>query len=61
MVDWPIQKNRVDLKEFVGLVNFYLRFIKSFSKINCNLIKLLKNNSEITWTLTCEENFNILK
>jgi hypothetical protein len=59
--DWPIPKNQIDLREFVGLVSFYWRFIKSFSNINCKLIKLLKNNSEITWTLTCEDNFNILK
>jgi hypothetical protein len=42
-------------------MSFYWRFIKSFSKINFNITKLLKNNSEIKCTLTCEDNFNILK
>jgi hypothetical protein len=57
MVDWPTPSDSTYLRGFLGLVRFYRKFIKSFSKISSLLIELLKGNVEIKWTLACQDNF----
>jgi hypothetical protein len=49
------------LRGFLGLVGFYRKFIKSFSKISTLLIELLKGNVEIKWTFACEDKFYKLR
>ena len=40
--DWPMLKNVTEVQSFVGLVNFYHRFIPEFSHIASPLHRLTK-------------------
>jgi hypothetical protein len=41
-----------------GLVGYYRRFIKGFSKIGCPITALQKKGVKFTWTSECEEIFS---
>jgi hypothetical protein len=42
MMDWPTPKDVSDIRSFMGLVGYYRRFIKRFSKIGCPITSLKK-------------------
>lgn len=44
---YPIPKTQKEIKAFLGLVGYYRRFIKNFSKITFPLTKCLRKSSEI--------------
>ena len=46
---------------FLGLANYYRRFIKDFAKIVSPLNQLLRKNHNFVWTNACEEAFKALK
>jgi len=33
VLNWPIPKNVKDIRKFLGLTNYYRRFIKDFTKV----------------------------
>ena len=49
------------VRTFLGLVGYYRRFIKGFSKIAAPLNKLLEKNRPFVWTTECMEAYNELK
>jgi hypothetical protein len=57
IVEWPTQKDVSDIKSFMGLVGYYRRFIKGFSKIGCPIIALQKKGFKFTWISKCEQRF----
>ena len=58
---YPVPKTRKQLKAFLGLTNYYRRFVKDYAKITAPLNCLLKKDTEYNWTSVCDEAFNILK
>ena len=42
MTDWPVPKNVSEVKGFLGLLNYYRRFIKDFARIALPLTELTK-------------------
>jgi hypothetical protein len=56
--DWPTPKSVLDVRLFLGLANYFRRYVHDFSKIAVSLIKLTKGNvakkqsstSWIVWT-----------
>jgi hypothetical protein len=46
---WPKPQNARDIQVFLGLANFYRRFIKNFSKIAQPLTAMLKKNATFHW------------
>jgi hypothetical protein len=61
IMEWPTPKDVSDIRSFMGLVGYYRRFIKGFSKIGCPITTLQKKGTKFTWTLKCEERFQTLK
>jgi hypothetical protein len=61
IMEWPTPKDVSDINSFMGLVGYYRRFIKGFSKIGCPIISLQKRGVKFTWTSECEERFQGLK
>jgi len=59
--EWPVPKNIKDVQRFVGLCNYYRRFVKNFSNIAKPLHNLTKNNVKFIWDNKCEQAFNELK
>ena len=33
IIEWPIPRNMMDLQKFLGLANYYRRFVKDFARI----------------------------
>ncbi|KAM0735252.1 Retrovirus-related Pol polyprotein from transposon 17.6 [Formica fusca] len=58
---FPIPRNYKNIKQFLGLVGYYRRFIKNFSKIAKPLTDLLKKDKIFAWTPSQENAFNSLK
>ena len=50
-----------ELRSFLGLVNYYRRFIKSYSAIAAPLMDLLKKNRVWDWSSKCQGAFEALK
>ena len=49
------------VKQFLGFVGFYRRFIKNFAKIAKTLSNLLKKTTPFVWTKECQEVFEQLR
>jgi len=56
----PPQKVR-DVWSFLGLVGYYRRFIKDFSKLASPLFGLLGKDTEFIWIDNCQETLDALK
>ena len=59
--DFPIPKRVKDVRSFLGLANYYRRFIEHFSKIAKPLTQLLQKNVKFQWTDECQNAFDRLK
>lgn len=49
------------LQQFLGLANYYRRFIKNFAEIAAPLVNLLKKDTKWEWTSDCQVAFDTLK
>src|SRR5689334_5779181 len=58
---WPPLKNVKELQSFLGLCNYYRRFVKNFSHIAQPLTALLKKECTWRWTDQAKEAFETLK
>ncbi|XP_062545329.1 uncharacterized protein K02A2.6-like isoform X1 [Armigeres subalbatus] len=54
-------RNVTELKAFLGLLNFYGKFIPHLSSRLSSLYKLLKNNVRFAWTDVCQRTFDECK
>ena len=59
--EFPAPTNMKELRSFLGLANYYRRFIKEYSKITSVLTRLLQKNVEYKWTIECQSAFDELK
>ena len=54
-------KNPKQVKQFIGCITYYKKFIKNFCHIVVPLNKLLKQNQPFIWDEKCEQSFQTLK
>jgi len=54
-------QNLKQLQQYLGLCNYYRRFIQDFSKLAAPLFKLLKKEEKFVWSTECQEAFEALK
>lgn len=59
--NFPVPKNIKNIKQFLGLVGYYRRFIPDFSKIAKPLTELLKKGEPFRWVLAQQQAFEILR
>ena len=57
----PAPKNPKEVKQFLGLVGYYRKFIPRFADISQVLTHLTKKDVEFKWTSECKNCFQILK
>ena len=57
----PAPKNPKEVKQFLGLVGYYRKFVPRFADISRVLTHLTKKDVEFKWTPECEKCFQILK
>ncbi|KAL0358173.1 UNVERIFIED_CONTAM: Retrovirus-related Pol polyprotein from transposon.6 [Sesamum calycinum] len=61
IMDWGIPSKMTDLRSFLGLANYYRRFIKGYSKIVNLLTDLLRKDQKWEWVVACDDAFRLLK
>lgn len=61
VVDFPRPENQHTVRQFLGLVSYFRKFILNFAQIANPLNKLLKKNADWMWTKDQEESFSTLK
>lgn len=61
MLLFPAPKNRKMVKQFLGAVGFYRKYIRNFSELALPLTELLKKNVRFHWSDKCESAFQHLK
>ena len=59
--EWPTPKNQKELMSFLGLANYYRRFVQSYSKIATPLTDLLSAEREYVWTDSQQKAFENLQ
>nr|GEW43303.1 hypothetical protein [Tanacetum cinerariifolium] len=59
--DWQLLTKVTELRSFLGLVNYYRRFIMGYSTIASPLMDLLKKNKAWIWDEECQATFESLK
>jgi len=57
IMEWPRATNVTEVRSFLGLVEYYRRFIKDFSKIAAPLTNLLKKVVKFEWTSKLKKPF----
>ena len=58
---FPIPKTIKHVRQFLGLANFYRRFVPNFSHIASPLNNLLKQDVAFSWNVACQKAFDTLK
>jgi len=61
VLEWPTPKCVKDIQKFLGLANYYCRFIKGFATVTRPLHDLVKKNKKWEWTEREENAFKELK
>lgn len=58
---WPVPRNAHDVQRFLGLINYFRRFILGFAVLAKPLTDLLRAQKQFAWTDQAEQSFNRLK
>ena len=61
VVDWHPPRTTRQVRSFVGMVNYYNRFIKDYATIAAPLQELMKKNVRFVWTSKQQNAFETLK
>ena len=59
--NWPIPQSARDVQQFLGLANYYRRFVESFSTTARPLHHLTEKSVHFEWTSECQEPFDSLR
>ncbi|GKD10395.1 putative reverse transcriptase domain-containing protein [Tanacetum coccineum] len=59
--NWTSPTTPIEIRQFLGLVGYYRRFIKDFSKIAKSLTELTHKNKKYIWGKDQESAFQLLK
>ena len=59
--NWNPPQDVSEVWSFLGMVGYYRRFIKGFSKIAKPMTSLLEKNAKFVWTEQCQASFEELK
>ncbi|GKF65422.1 hypothetical protein Tco_0191939, partial [Tanacetum coccineum] len=58
---WASPKSATEIRQFLGLVGYYRRFIEGFSKIVKSMTKLTQKNVKFDWGEKEEDAFQLIK
>ena len=61
-IKWMLQPiSPKEVKQFLGLVGYYRKFVPRFSDLARRLAALMRKNTEFQWTQQCQHSFELLK
>ncbi|KAL5579236.1 hypothetical protein UlMin_011678 [Ulmus minor] len=58
---WAAPTSVTEIRSFLGLANYYRRFVEGFSTLAAPLTALTKKDQKFEWTDKCEQSFQELK
>jgi len=61
VLKWPVSRNIKEVQKFLGLANYYRRFIKDFAKLAAPLHVLVRKEQKWKWEKKQERAFEKLK
>jgi len=61
ILEWPAPSNIKQLQSFLGLANYYRRFIPGFASLAHPLNVLLRKNTKFTWSSETQKSFDEIK
>jgi len=61
VAQWPTPQSRREVQQFLGLANYYRRFVKNFASIAKPLQRLTEKNSNFDWNIECQNAFDKLR
>lgn len=61
IMNWPVPTNVVDIRSFMGLLSYYRRFIRGFSKASYPITSLCKKGTTFKWSQGYRESFEKLE
>ena len=61
VVEWPVPKSVKDVQKFLGLANYYRRFVKNFVKITRPLHEMIRKEIKWSWEEKQQKAFEELK
>ena len=59
--NWPTPQSKKEVQQFLGLANYYRRFVKNFAGISKPLHRLTEKNVPFEWTRHCQSAFDELR
>ena len=61
ILNWPISCNKTEVKSFLGLINYYRKFIPNCSALIMPITDLTKKKTKFVWSQDCQKAFDSLK
>jgi hypothetical protein len=61
VLSWNTPTSVGDIRSFLGLAGYYLRFIEGFSKVSKPMTELLEKDKKFKWMPACEGSFQEMK
>ena len=61
MMSWERPKSVFEIRSFLGLAGYYMRFIEDFSRLATPMMRLTRKEVKFDWDDRCEEAFQELK
>ena len=58
---FPVPKTVKEVRSFLGMCNYYRKFVKSYASLATPLTDLLQKDKQFLWTETCQASFDKLK
>ena len=59
--DWQTPSSVTEVRSFLGLLNYYRRFVRDFTNLALPLLQLTKKEKEFHWDESCQKSFLSLK
>ena len=61
VAQWPVPTTVKEVQQFLGLANYYRRFVKDFATIARPLHRLTEHQMKFKWTTECQDAFEDLR
>lgn len=61
VANWPVPTSKKEVQQFLGLANYYRRFVENFAKIAKPLHRLTEKTTKFEWSADCQAAFEHLR
>jgi len=61
IIEWPTTKYVVDVRSFMWITDYYIRFIEGFSNLAYHITSFQKKGTKFEWSQKCQDSFEKLK